>query len=586
MSPRIQILPDSLVNRIAAGEVIERPASIVKELIDNAIDAGSARITVRLEEGGKGLISVSDDGEGMFPDDAVLAFQRYATSKLTAESDLEKIATLGFRGEALPSIASVSGVLLTSRREEGTGVELLLEEGKIVRKREIARGRGTEIQVRDLFANFPARQKFLKSGQAELAASNAMVNQLALAHPRIGFELFHQGKRLFQYSGVPLFRDRILQVYGEEILDRLLPIEKERDSFFSLEGFISLPPHAFPGRGYQELFVNRRPVKNATVHHAVYEAFGSYLMKGQNPFYVFLLEVDPSRVDVNVHPAKKEVRFPDTSFVHRKIYERVREALRERSGGASPDSEGVVDTAQTGETGAFPRKEPGRESLEDYMARSHSREPGFFSETPDIFRSEGGEAGAADDFRVLGQFRDMFLLVQEGDGLQIIDQHAAHERVLYERLLIQLSRTSIPVQPFLVPRQVTVSQEEMALFGGLDDFFGQLGFEIDPFGERTLLVRAAPAFLAQSDLTGLISDLMEEAASFNTASSDRDKFEKMIATMACHGSVRAGQPLGEQEISSLFRDLAGTEGALTCPHGRPIRKIFTVKELEKLFHRI
>lgn len=582
MASRIRILPDLLVNRIAAGEVIERPASIIKELADNALDARSSRIIIRIADGGKSLISVSDDGEGMPPDDALLAFERYATSKLSEESDLEKIATLGFRGEALPSIAAVSRVRLTTRAAEGAGTELSIENGRVTENREAARGRGTEIEVRDLFASVPARKKFLKSTPAELAASSAIVNQLALSHFHVGFEFFHQGKLLFQYSPVPSLRERIFQVFGDDVLDKLVSVSGDENDGMSVDGFVSLPPNVFPARGYQEVFVNRRPVRNPAVSHAISEAYRSYLMKGENPFYVLFLEVDPARVDVNVHPSKKEVRFSDTPAVHRLVFERLRGILRSRSGTPLAVSSGVPGF------GALTERSESRvnEKSPDYSSGlPASPEPAFVAGRGGLFEDQASGGQPADFFHVLGQFREMFLLIQEGDSLQMIDQHAAHERVLYERLLSQISRDSIPVQPFLVPRQVVLSADEMVLFDEIEESFRQLGFDIDKFGERSLLVRSSPAFLGQADLSVLISDILEEAISFKTVSSDKERYEKMIAAMACHGSVRAGQKLGEREIASLYRDLKGTEGALTCPHGRPIRKVFTLKDLEKLFRR-
>ena len=573
MVSKIKILSDGLINKIAAGEVIERPASIVKELIDNSIDAKSSEIIVRVKEGGKSFISVSDNGEGMTPQDAVIAFERHATSKLTSEEDLDRISTLGFRGEALPSIAAVSQVRLAAQAAGGSGIDLSLANGRIVSEKEIARGRGTEITVSELFENIPARKKFLRSASTELANITSVIHQIALAHFQISFELTHQEKRLFRYPAVETLRERVYQIYGQELLDQLVPIEKNSDPYFSMAGFISLPPHSFANRSYQELFINKRPIKNPMITHAVYEAYATHLMKGQNPFFIFLIDIDPSKVDVNVHPSKREVRFSDASLIHQKMLTTVKETLNRKA---------------EGEEDSFPYqvKEAAREYAREYV------DPVLFGKDPEPYRKEesrdlfsGAESGSNPFFKVLGQFNAMFLLIQSEGELLIIDQHAAHERILFEQFLDRYAKTTPQTQSLLIPQQIDLTFKESSVIQEYEGVFHQVGFEFDTFGERTILVRAVPAFLSRINLSTLISDMIEEIQLFQEAFSEKERVEKIIATMACHGAVKAGQSLGQTEISALFNDLLQLNGPLTCPHGRPIRKSFSVKDLEKIFCR-
>ncbi|MBI3604472.1 MAG: DNA mismatch repair endonuclease MutL [Nitrospirae bacterium] len=584
MISKIKILPDYLITRIAAGEVVERPASVVKELVDNAIDARSTEIIIRLMDGGKKLIAVSDNGEGMAPQDALIAFERHATSKLSSETDLEHILTLGFRGEALPSISGVSRVHLTTKSREGSGIELKLEEGKVTHQKEIGRGTGTQIAISALFDNFPARKKFLRSASTELAAITATVNQLALAHSHIGFELFHQDKKVFAYPAVENLRNRVYQIYGSGLLDQLTPLEKEDDPLFGIEGFISLPPHSQGTRSYQELFINGRPIKNPLISHAIYEAYSTHLMKGQHPVFIFLLGIDPSRVDVNVHPSKKEVRFSDSSMVHQKIYRKVKETLGRSSpsGQTAGPAEGEEPGIQPG--GKIEVQYRVREAIQQYLNSGQQEERRGRTDPPDFFKDARGEKEPF--YQVLGQFHSMFLLVQAGEELQIIDQHAAHERVLFERFLGQYSRETIPVQPLLIPQQLDFTADEMVVLQEYEKDFHELGFEFDFFGERTIRVRSVPGFLSRAELASLFADLVEEVRLFGEVFSKKEKLEKIVATLACHAAVKAGQSMGPNEISVLYGDLLRLNIPLTCPHGRPITKRLSLKEMERMFCRI
>ncbi|MBI1823391.1 MAG: DNA mismatch repair endonuclease MutL [Nitrospirae bacterium] len=583
MSSRIKILSTSLINRIAAGEVVERPASIVKELVDNAIDANSAEIVIRVREGGKGFISVSDNGDGMTPEDANLAFERHATSKLSSEEDLDSIRSLGFRGEALPSIAAVSRIHLSTQSRESRGIELELVSGKMTFKREMGRAPGTEISVSELFENYPARKKFLRSASTELAQIVSVVNQLALAHFRICFELIHHDKRLFRLPGVESFKDRIYQIYGGEILEKLVSIQDGDHSEFGMEGYVTLPPHTYPNRSMQELFINHRPIRNQVIHHAVYEAFSSHLMKGQHPAFFLLLEMDPSRVDVNVHPSKKEVRFPDSSLIHQSVYKRVKRSLVQgafSSQSNEPVYKEIAGMISPDRMTAFEIKE----GKNEYIIRSGIK-PLPESETdPDLFRNK--DLIHEPCFKVLGQFRSMFLLIQSGDELLIIDQHAAHERILFEKYRSLSENDDKQTESLLIPLTFEMTLKDLLVLKEYQPLFTETGIELDFYGENTVVVRSLPQFLLKADMRSLLTQLTEEIVLFQGFSSDKAKRDSILATIACHAAIKAGQSLENAEIAALFTGISRLENPSTCPHGRPITRHLGLTELEKMFCRI
>jgi DNA mismatch repair protein MutL len=582
MPSKIKILSEPLINRIAAGEVVERPASIVKELVDNAIDAGSSEIIIRLKEGGKGFISVSDNGEGMTPEDAVMAFERHATSKLSSEEDLDSIKTLGFRGEALPSIAAVSRIHLTTQTKGDPGIEIEMFAGEFSRQAEIGRAPGTEISVSHLFENYPARKKFMRSASTELTNVVSTANQLALVHFGVSFELIHHEKRIFRYSAVQSLKDRIFQIYGGEILEKMVPLKKGIETDFEIEGFVSLPPDSFGKRSFQELYINDRPIKNLMINHAVYEAFSSHLMKGQHPAYFLFITMDSARVDVNVHPSKKEVRFSDSSAIHQKIFRVVKESFVpanpvERIEAASVNNGLHMSLSDQ-------RRSQVKEAIKEYVIHSVFNEKTEFPKGNDLFKEE--PAGQEPFFKVLGQFQSMFLLVESGEELQIIDQHAAHERVLFERYLSRAISDPVKHQPLLIPQNIEVGPKEILILREHENSFYEIGIELEFLGENTVWVRALPDFLIRANIQSLINDLIEEVELFQGFSSEKENREKMVATLACHAAIKAGQTLGHPEISALFEELSGLNNPLTCPHGRPIARHFSMKDLEKMFCRI
>ncbi len=587
---RILVLPGDVVSRIAAGEVVERPASVVKELIDNSLDAASTTIAVDVTDGGRGLIRVADDGEGISRPDAPLAFQRHATSKLRSDRDLLSIRTMGFRGEALPSIASVSKVrLLTACRYESVGTQLLVTGGAIAKIEEAAAAPGTQVEVRDLFFNTPARKKFLKTTATEFSHISQVVQQASLAWPQTQFRLRHNGQDVLEYAAVKSYRDRALQVYGARFLDQTVEARGERPGY-RLEGFTISPLHTRAARSPQELFVNHRPVKNATVLHAIYDGYGSFLAKGRHPQFVFFLEVDSDRIDVNVHPMKREVRFVDQELVHQLVRQAVGEALsgshQERqmdqsassialtgwpgwsTGSAGVDSEAVVRSSSTA----------ARES--DYQGRDGSAAGLAAQESMHTYLVERGR-----HVTPLGQIGGVFLVAQVGSELQVIDQHTAHERVLFERLWRAWLSHAMPSQPLLIPEPIDLPPHSAVLLQRHLSDLENLGLTIEPFGSASFVIRAVPALLGNFDYASLIQDLVEELSQWNAVSSLEARVRPVLASLACHGAVRAGRALELLEIKTLIEDWIGEGLPMTCPHGRRVALRLPEDELARIFGR-
>lgn len=617
--PKIKILSENLANKIAAGEVVERPASVVKELIENAIDAKSRRIFVTIREGGSRSIQVQDDGEGMEPEDALLAFQRHATSKVAAEGDLASIVTLGFRGEALPSIASVSRVrLVTQRAGDEAGTEIAIDGGTVRSVQSVGAPRGSFFDVSDLFFNTPARKKFLKSRQTELGHIHDVVFQLALSHPEIHFRLCHGEKVLIDSAPVSHLRDRVLQLFGEGVVEGCM--EFSEGCFFpapagaegtaidengasngpaepplTIHAFFSRPPLQGNHRKDQYLFVNRRPVKNNLLSHAVYEAYGSYLMKGEHPFFVLVLSIDPERIDVNVHPTKREIRFQNADWIYQAVRGLIRKSLSSAGWPAQPGKlqERLAALVSNGEPWAPPSvigrvgEEPG-----PYLPRTQAPAASGWSESPSIIPEDRFPL-----IRPLGQIYGTFLLAEIGGELAIIDQHTAHERVLYETFLEKLGSGEVPsggslpspsrieIQPLLIPQQIDLPLAEAALLKEHLKKLAALGWSIDLFGETTFLVREVPAMISGIDLESLLLDMTAELAEIEVSSKEDQPMLKIIASMACHGAVRAHQSLTLPEIERLLKSYFQRNTPPTCPHGRPILLKYPLLELEKLFRR-
>jgi DNA mismatch repair protein MutL len=597
--PKIQRLPADLANQIAAGEVVERPASVIKELVENSIDAGARRLTIVVELGGKKLIRVDDDGEGMEPEDARLAIERHATSKIRRADDLAAIATLGFRGEALPAIASVSHFVLRTRaRGMNTGTEIKVNGGAVASVTEAGMPEGTSIEVADLFYNLPARRKFLKSDGAESAQVSRVVTQLALCYPEVGFTLNSAGRKVLQCPPVTSLRERLYQLYG----DRSDLIEVRRDSGdVKLLGYIAALAEQGPTRGPQNLFVNRRIVKDRTVQHAVIDAYSQASIKERSPEMHLFIEMPHEAVDVNVHPTKAEVRFRDQSYIHELVRRTLGDALGrgpapelqlEAPRGLAPQSSTLPlpnaytsvlpsrwSTAPTGEAPLAPTGDRAFAPTSDSPLASTSVSP--FAPT-----SDSTLAPTIRPMMALGQFRDTFIIAVDEEGIAIIDQHVAHERVLFERITERLMTGRLESQRLLEPMILDLPPGSRHALTSHAAELERLGFEIEEFGGETVRVSAFPALLRREECPTALRALAEDLETAGSTATVDDAIKKIAATMACHAAVKANDPLTPEKMAHILEELRRTSYSTICPHGRPVMLRLSRREVEKNFQRI
>jgi DNA mismatch repair protein MutL len=678
---RIRVLSDQVANQIAAGEVVDRPASVVKELLENALDAGANRIRVEVEAGGRKLIRIADDGHGMNRDDALLAFERHATSKLRTADELLSISTLGFRGEALPSIASVARVCLeTSTGEEAAGTRMDIAGGKILHVEDSAVPRGTTISVSDLFFNTPARRKFLRAESTELSHVTALVTHYALAHPEKHFELVSASHTLVSAPPVSRPAERIYQIFGKDTLAQLLPVAAEtqldraglpepppwkRDPYeprrdpgaLRLSGFYSKPELQKLNRNSIYIFVNKRLIRDRLLLHAIAEAYRNIIPPTSSPVVLLFLEMPPEEVDVNVHPAKTEVRFRQQSLVHDFVRDSLRNALiaarpaasfmaaLDSSPAATPslipvpisripgapedlpsDSEGGVTQASDvfqstpRPTSPVPGKLPFGEGeiaaqLEQQAFRhvaaalmdAPPNAAGPESCSPDYADSlasqqEAGagtaqveaEQGSANlnqlgSLRPLGQLRESFILATGDQGLWIIDQHVAHERILFEKILRERQVEKVHRQRLLMPLLVELKPWQMVIFAQIADELELNGFEVEPFGPQTLAVKAAPVGLEGAALEGMLTQVIEQSEAPSEATLNQNLTAlrtRIAASIACHSAIKINTPLDPKRMEWLLLELAKTEHPTSCPHGRPIALLYSWKDIQRAFHRI
>lgn len=587
--PRVRLLPDPLVDQIAAGEVVERPASVVKELVENALDAGASRVRVEIREGGAALVAVTDDGSGMPPDDARLALERHATSKIQSGDDLVRIGTFGFRGEALPAIASVSRLRLRTRaRGAAEGFELRVEAGKLVDARAAGGPEGTRVEVADLFANVPARRKFLKSPVTEWGHIAEWLARAALALPDVHFDVQRDERAAVSWPAVRDPLERIAAVLSDREAEALVAITAEAGAL-RLHGFTSRPEaHRGTAAGLH-LFVNRRPVRDRLLRHALLDAYRDVLPRGRHPTAVLFLEVPPEAVDVNVHPAKWEVRFADPSAVHRLVSRGVRDALAgrrwlaapaESAAAPPPAAPGVRETA------------PAAAGTTDWIFAGIAAESVAAAPSGAAAAPRGDEAPAPGlrfaALRLLGQALATYLIAETADGIVLVDQHAAHERVLYERLRSAWREGGVERQPLLLTEVVDLSPDRVARVGAAQDELLRLGFEVEPFGESSVAVRAIPALLAGRDPAGLVRDAADQIAiraGEGAALRSPEAADRLFASLACHAARRAGDRLEPREQQALLEALDAIPWAPTCPHGRPVAVPLTRTELERRFAR-
>ena len=623
--PTIRRLNPELINHIAAGEVVERPASVVKELVENAIDAGARSIEITLAAAGREWLAVSDDGVGMTPEDVRLAFEHHATSKLASLEDLDRIGTLGFRGEALPSIAAVARVRVTTTAAgASSGVELVLEGGTLERVREIGGPKGTTVEVRDLFFNTPARKKFLRASATELGKIQEIITEHALVYPSIAFRLVHQQRELVRVPAAATLRERAAQLFGLEWASGLLDIDGMAEGM-ALQGLLSAPPASWPHRRFQYWSVNRRPIRSPLLNHALYEGYLSLLRRGQHPAVVLQLTLDPAHVDVNVHPSKLEIRFARPQLVHTLV----RDAVADRIGapqasGAdrSPSMAAVRSSVDRGD--AQPDQQMGDRERNEQSSPIMSGPimSGLSATGTSLLREqaagyEGGASGEAGQraepamaslftapiIEPLGQLYQTYIVAVVEGTLEIIDQHAAHERWLFEALMAEWTEAMesgafahtgghtgvLAAQPRLVPQTIPLPAEVVTRLADRLPLLSQIGLDCESFGRDAVIVRSTPAILAHVELAPFLTDLAEEwleqKEEPSTGPDTRRLLHSTAATVACHAAIKANQLLSREEMRSLLTRLQQQPLAPTCPHGRPLRVSFDRAHLEKLFHR-
>ncbi|MGY5944280.1 DNA mismatch repair endonuclease MutL [Stenotrophomonas forensis] len=623
----IRPLPDILINQIAAGEVVERPASVVKELVENAIDAGASRVDIDLEEGGVRLIRIRDNGSGIAPEQLPLAVSRHATSKIADLDDLESVATLGFRGEALPSIASVSRFTLASRRaHDEHGSALQIEGGKIGEVTPRAHAPGTTVEVRELFYNVPARRKFLRAERTELGHIEEWLRSLALARPDVELRVSHNGKASRRYKPGDLYSDaRLAETLGEDFANQAVRVDHS-GAGLRLHGWIAQPHYSRASADQQYLYVNGRSVRDRSVAHAVKMAYGDVLYHGRQPAYVLFLELDPTRVDVNVHPAKHEVRFRDSRLVHDFVYRTLKDALADTRAGMSAQEIGAVPAhpvdattapmassagasgfglvrgpapgSGSGGGGGFsgwrPQQPLGLQVADApaayaalYAAPSGAERGATLPPMP----SENGlpvtsaDAGVPPLGYAIAQLHGIYILAENAEGLIVVDMHAAHERIGYERLKNAHDGIGLQSQPLLVPITLAVGEREADTAESEAETLAALGFEVTRAGPGSLHVRSIPALLAHAEPEGLLHDVLTDLREHGQSRRVASARDELLSTMACHGAVRANRRLTVPEMNALLRDMEITERSGQCNHGRPTWARFSLAEIDRWFLR-
>jgi DNA mismatch repair protein MutL len=624
---KIQILPESLINKIAAGEVVERPASVVKELVENAIDAGSSQIFVTITNGGKDTISVLDNGQGMTAEDAGLAIERHATSKIRKSEDLESIMTMGFRGEALAAISAVSRFELTTcGNEETGGYQVRVEGGKIIHTARMGFPKGTRIVVENLFFNTPARQKFMKSANTEYSHIHDLIIRLALGNPAIQFRLTHNKNLVLNIPGGVDFKERVHHCFGSDLSEGLMECQHE-ETYLKFNGLISLPTKARSSRRWQHTFVNGRYVKCSTINHGIYEGYKTLLMKHTHPVFFINLQLSPGEIDVNVHPAKTEIRLKNANLVHTILAGQISLQLkqRERSIFVPEKTEDKLTTDLSQANGPLPNFEQTDQKSHQQSAESESvQKPVIYEETdnqlgfmstavgsknlenakPDesnlgkkapiafagttTLEEKHSDLEISDSSRgytAIGQLSNKYLLVQGEDKLILVDQHAAHERIRFEEIRRQFFSKTLQTQALLVPVMIELPPQDGILLDQYKDSWEKLGFTIDHFGGNDYSVKEIPMILKDSDIAGIIKSVLDEIAQFGKSGKLDIFFDEVFEKMACHSAIRASQQLSREEMDALIAQLIQYDIMLHCPHGRPVWIEFSIDELDKRFKR-
>ena len=605
MSQRITILPESLTNKIAAGEVVERPASVIKELIENSLDAGATDISVEISAGGRRMVRVTDNGHGMSREDALLSLERHATSKIKTDGDLEKILTLGFRGEALPSIASVSRFTLATREAVSLeGTEINIEGGRIRDVRACGMPIGTVISVEQIFYNLPARLKFMKSAETETGHVADVVARMSVSRPDVAFTCTSDGRELLKLQRSDLQR-RLSQIVGRESSRHLYSV-KAGDDYANISGFVSSPSLVRSGTQSIYTYINGRFIRDKVVQHAVMQSYRGVIDRGRYPVVALFIELPPGEVDVNVHPTKHEVRFRRQTVVHDAIQTAIEEVLRRSPWLTAPPatSPAVIETKgmayreriaaaaqaslvlparsvyrtqssqQSGTPAAAPYVSPGQCAIVSEQTISFQPE-----------RPVAESAGYFSSLSIIGQFHDEYILCQSDSGLVIIDQHAASERVAYQLLKQQSQGGGIESQCLLFPETVELSFSEVATAVKFASELSGIGFEMEPFGGTTIMVSAVPRIVAQDDPILLIREILADLGRFGTSGAFNDALESLLSRIACHSVIRGAHQLETRQIRELLNRMDQTDFAASCPHGRPVSHLVTLAELQKIFKR-
>ncbi|BCG48410.1 DNA mismatch repair protein MutL [Citrifermentans bremense] len=648
MATKIRILPENLTNKIAAGEVVERPASVAKELVENALDAGSKEVVVEIESGGRRLIKVSDTGCGMSRDDALLALERHATSKIATDEDLFSLCTLGFRGEALPSVASVSRLTISTRTSDSVeGTEIYAEGGRIKEVKECGMAVGTVISVRNLFFNTPARLKFMKSAETEGGHVGELLTRLAISRPEVRFTYKNDGKVIFRALDADL-KERVATMLGRSIASFLYPVSYRQEGL-KVSGLVAAPECSRSAGSHLYTYINGRFIKDKVVQHAILQAYRNFLERGRYPVVAVFIEIEPGEVDVNVHPTKHEVRFREQGRVHDAIQNAVESVLKEtpwlkrtaaavatRSGETStgaprpvPSTEAVqgalpatpqprpaltpapLNTAQEAHARQLsvsearveevrellvnfqPRPQPplrpqyqGSAAAKDAPLYTRGAAPAPVQEREKASDPEPPAAGYFSSLGVIGQFNASYILCQRGTDLVLIDQHAAHERVAFEKLKGQFAGREVDSQGLLFPETMEFSFRESAVLREHQAELARLGFEFEEFGGNTWLLKGVPQVLSATRYLDTIRDILEELGSLSRSRAFSDIQEDLLARIACHSVVRGRRTLSQVEIAALFKQMDETDFSSNCPHGRPVMQTLTLAEVEKMFKRI
>jgi DNA mismatch repair protein MutL len=612
---KIRVLADHVANQIAAGEVVERPASVAKELVENSIDAGATRITIEIEAGGRRLLKVSDDGEGMVRDDAVLAFERHATSKIRETEDLGAIGTLGFRGEALASIASVSKVELTTCIEDASAAtRVTIDGGRMRDVKDAAHPRGTTIAVRDLFFNIPARRKFLRSEATETYHLTNLVTHYALAHPEIAFTFVNNGREVVRAAPAKDLRERAYQIFGAEFLENLLEVNGGDPHVASVTGYVSAPRDRRTSRDSQYLFVNRRFVRDRMIGRALSEGYRSILPHGVYPAALLFIETPLEEVDVNVHPAKTEVRFRRSAAVADAVREAVRVALASASYAPPPEPPPIATaTAAVSSIAPQPRIEfvpppppplpvivqrPPAEASGEEIARDievmiqsaqsfQSAKSAFppLNSAQKLAREVTPES-LSTNIRPLGQLEESFIIATDDEGLLLIDQHVAHERVLFDKYRALEAERRTEAQQLLVPETFDLSPAQAAVFDDLAPELEKYGFELMRLSGRTVAVKAIPADLPSGEARNMLAELLDTVDAEKKSAARDTMRDEIAASLACHAAIKVNMPLAPEKMRWLIDRLLQTSSPTTCPHGRPIILRLTTRDILKGFHRI